>query len=40
MMLAQIELRQALPFEVTANPKLLLSAKEQAKEWTEAFGSY
>lgn len=40
MMLAQIELRQALPFEVTANPKPLLSANEQAKEWTEAFGAY
>lgn len=40
MLLAQIELRQALPFDVTTNPKPLFSAEEQAEEWTKAFGSY
>lgn len=40
MMLAQIEIQQALPFEVTTNPKPVLSAKEQAEQWTEALGAY
>ncbi len=40
MMLAQIELRQALPFEVTTDPKPLLSPEEQAGQWTEALGAY
>lgn len=39
MLLAQIELRGALPFEVTTRP-VLLSADEQAQEWTDALGSY
>jgi hypothetical protein len=40
MMLAQIELREALPFDVTTNPKPLLSPEEQADEWTKSFGAY
>ena len=40
MLLAQIEIRQGLPFEVTTQPKALLSAEEQAVAWTEAFGAY
>jgi addiction module RelB/DinJ family antitoxin len=38
MLLAQIELRQGLPFEVSAKP--LLSAEEQGAVWTEAYGVY
>ena len=40
MMLAQIEIRQGLPFDVSSRPKPLLSAEEQAGAWTEAFGAY
>lgn len=40
LLLAQIELRRGLPFEITTQPKPLLSAEEQANEWTEAFGAY
>jgi addiction module RelB/DinJ family antitoxin len=40
MLLAQIEIQQALPFEVTTSPKPLLSAEEQAAQWTEALGAY
>ena len=40
MLLAQIELREALPFEVAMQPARLLSADEQAGEWTHAFGAY
>ena len=40
MLLAQIEIRQGLPFEVSTRPKTLLSAEEQAAGWTEAFGAY
>lgn len=40
MMLAQIELRQALPFEVTTHPQPFLSADQQADQWTEAMGAY
>jgi addiction module RelB/DinJ family antitoxin len=40
ILLAQIELRQGLPFEVTIQPKPLVSAEDQAKVWTDAFGAY
>ena len=40
LLLAQIELRRGLPFEITTQPKPLLLAEEQANEWTEAFGAY
>ena len=40
MLLAQIELRQGLPFEVTTQVPAILSAEEQAAAWTEALGAY
>ena len=40
MLLAQIELREALPFEVTTRPPELLSADRQATEWQEVLGAY
>jgi len=40
MLLAQIEIRQGLPFEVTAQPKAFLSGEEQAEVWTETYGAY
>lgn len=38
MLLAEIELRQGLPFEVSSRP--VLNSEEQAAEWTHAFGAY
>lgn len=40
MLLAQIEIRRGLPFEVSTLPKPLLSAEVQAAAWTEALGAY
>ena len=40
MLLAQIEIRHCLPFEVSARSKPLLSSDDQAAAWTEAFGAY
>jgi addiction module RelB/DinJ family antitoxin len=40
MLLAQIEIRQGLPFEVSAQSRPLLSAQEQSEQWTKAFGAY
>lgn len=40
MLLAQIELREGLPFEVTTRPPVTLSPEQQAAEWQEAFGAY
>ncbi len=40
ILLAQIEIRRGLPFEITTQPKPLLSMDEQATVWTEAFGAY
>jgi len=40
MLMAQIEIREGLPFEISTQPKALLSAEEQATAWTEAFGAY
>ena len=40
MLLAQIEIRQALPFAVSTQATPLLSAEEQATVWTEAYGAY
>ena len=40
MLLAQIEIRQGLPFDVSTGSKPLLSTDEQATVWTEAFGAY
>jgi addiction module RelB/DinJ family antitoxin len=39
MLLAQIELRNGLPFDVTVS-KPLLTSDEQAATWTKAFGAY
>jgi addiction module RelB/DinJ family antitoxin len=40
MLLAQIELRKGLPFDVTTRATTILSADEQAAVWTEAMGAY
>ena len=40
ILLAQIEIRQGLPFEVSVQPKPLLTADEQAAAWTESYGAY
>ncbi|HAV64060.1 MAG TPA: hypothetical protein DCY13_17050 [Verrucomicrobiales bacterium] len=40
MLLAQIELRKGLPFEVTAQVGPVLSPEDQATAWTEALGAY
>ena len=40
MLLAQIEIRRGLPFEVSTQPRPLLSAEEQAAEWTKTLGAY
>lgn len=40
LLLAQIEICRGLPFEVSVRSRPLLSAEEQAKAWTEAFGAY
>lgn len=40
MLLAQIEIRQGLPFEVTTRPPVILTAEQQATQWQEAFGAY
>ena len=40
MLLAQIELRKGLPFDVTMHPVPILSPNEQATAWTEALGAY
>lgn len=40
MMLAQIELRGGLPFEVTTRPPQVLSSEQQAVQWQETLGAY
>ena len=40
ILLAQIEIRRGLPFEITTQPQPLLSSDEQGTAWTEAFGAY
>lgn len=40
MLLAQIELRGALPFEVTTRPQTMLTPEQQGEEWNNAFGAY
>ena len=40
MLMAQVELHQGLPFEMTLSQGGLLTAESQATEWTEAFGEY
>ena len=38
--LAQVALREDLPFTVTTHPERLISDLDQAKHWTHAFGEY
>jgi antitoxin component of RelBE/YafQ-DinJ toxin-antitoxin module len=38
--LAQVELRDDLPFAITTHPELLLSTAEQGKVWEKALGEY
>lgn len=40
MLLAQIELRNGLPFAVSTQAPRTLSSDEQAAVWTEALGAY
>jgi len=40
VLMAQIELRQGLPFDMTLSTGETLSAEDQSAEWTEAFGAY
>ena len=40
MLLAQIELHKALPFDVTTHPTPVLSSDQQAEVWAEALGGY
>jgi addiction module RelB/DinJ family antitoxin len=40
LFLAQVELRDDLPFAVTTHPERLLSTAEQGKVWEEALGEY
>jgi antitoxin component of RelBE/YafQ-DinJ toxin-antitoxin module len=40
LFLAQIELRNDLPFTITTDPKRLLSTAEQGKVWEDALGEY
>jgi addiction module RelB/DinJ family antitoxin len=40
MLLAQIELRESVPFSLTTRHDSLLTAQEQGTEWTKALGEY
>ena len=40
MLLAQIELKESVPFSLTTRSGPLLTAQEQAGEWTKALGKY
>lgn len=40
LLLAQIELRQGLPFQVSLEEGTLLSSTRQAETWEEALGEY
>ena len=40
MMLAQIELRKGLPFNLSTIATPILTAEEQAAAWTETMGAY
>lgn len=40
MLMAQIELRQGLPFEVLLRPNQLVTPEQQLDAWTEALGEY
>jgi addiction module RelB/DinJ family antitoxin len=40
LLMAQIELHQGLPFDVSLAKECLLSPQQQAQAWTEALGEY
>lgn len=40
MLLAQIELKQGLPFEVRTGAQPVMTTDQQAEAWTEALGEY
>jgi addiction module RelB/DinJ family antitoxin len=40
MLLAQIELKQGLPFEVSIAGTPLMTAEQQAEAWSEVLGEY
>ena len=40
LLLAQIELKQGLPFEVSLPSAGFLTPEDQAEAWTEALGEY
>ncbi len=40
VLMAQIALRQGLPFDMTLSPDETLSAEQQGNEWAETFGEY
>ena len=40
MLLAQIELRKAIPFSLTTRRDSLLTVEEQGREWTKALGEF
>lgn len=40
LFLAQVELRDDLPFSVTTQPERLMSTAEQGRAWEDALGEY
>jgi addiction module RelB/DinJ family antitoxin len=40
MLLAQIELKESVPFMLTTHNEPLLTAQEQAVEWAKSLGEY
>ncbi|HXP63147.1 MAG TPA: type II toxin-antitoxin system RelB/DinJ family antitoxin [Dongiaceae bacterium] len=40
MLLAQIELRESVPFSLNTRHESLLTVQEQGSEWTKALGEY
>ncbi len=40
MLLAQIELKESVPFSLTTSREYVITAQEQAAEWTKALGEY
>lgn len=40
MLLAQIEMRQGLPFELGVSDRQVISSRQQMDEWDQTFGPY
>ncbi len=38
--LAQVELRNDMPFAITTSPQKLLSTEQQGKQWEDALGEH